>query len=85
MQTGQAQLPPGCLLDVELSARDVLRELLPRGAAAALEGYRRLRDELGRRPTATEVLRAGYLPRTIAAERGAWFAFVQSEQYLMER
>ncbi|MFN5625372.1 MAG: helix-turn-helix transcriptional regulator, partial [Planctomyces sp.] len=85
LQTGQAQLPPGCLLDVELSARDVLRELLPRGAAAALEGYRRLRDELGRRPTATEVLRAGYLPRTIAAERGAWFAFVQSEQDLMER
>jgi superfamily II DNA or RNA helicase/diadenosine tetraphosphate (Ap4A) HIT family hydrolase/HKD family nuclease/SOS-response transcriptional repressor LexA len=85
LQTGQAELPPGCLLDVELAAQDVLRELLPQGAAAAVDGYRRLRDELGRRPTATEVFRAGYLPRTIAAAQGAWFAFVQSEQDLMER
>ncbi|MFN7579915.1 MAG: DEAD/DEAH box helicase family protein, partial [Planctomyces sp.] len=85
LQTGQAELPPGCLLDVELAAQDVLRELLPQGAAAAVDGYRRLRDELGRRPTATEVFRAGYLPRTIAAAQGAWFAFVQSEQDLTER
>ncbi|MFN9081946.1 MAG: DEAD/DEAH box helicase family protein [Planctomyces sp.] len=85
LQTGQAELPPGCLLDVELAAQDVLRELLPQGAAAAVDGYRRLRDELGRRPTATEVFRAGYLPRTIAAAQGAWFAFVQSEQDLTEQ
>ncbi|MFN5284168.1 MAG: DEAD/DEAH box helicase family protein, partial [Planctomyces sp.] len=85
LQTGQAELPPGCLLDVELAAQDVLRELLPQGAAAAVDGYRRLRDELGRRPTATEVFRAGYLPRTIAAAQGAWFAFVLSEQDLTEQ
>lgn len=84
LQSGQAELPPGCLLDVDVEAKDVLRELLPRGAAAALDGYRRLRDELGRRPTATEVFRAGYLPRTIAAAEGAWFAFVDAEQDLTE-
>jgi superfamily II DNA or RNA helicase/diadenosine tetraphosphate (Ap4A) HIT family hydrolase/SOS-response transcriptional repressor LexA len=85
LKTGQAELPPGCLLDVELSAQDVLRELLPQGAAAAVDGYRRLRDEQGRRPTAAEVYRAGYLPRTIAAAEGSWFAFLRSEQDLTEK
>jgi SOS-response transcriptional repressor LexA len=72
-------LPEGCLLDVELDARDVLKEFLPKGKQAGIEGYRAIRDELGRRPTMTEVYSRGYLPKTISAGEGSWFAFVASE------
>ena len=75
----QPLLPPGCLLDVELTARDLLRELLPVGSAAALEAFRRLCDDFGCRPTAADMLRRGYRPRVLAAAQGAWFAFVESE------
>lgn len=46
-----ADLPPGCLLDVSLDAKDMLKQFLPQGGTAAIEGYRSLRDDLGRRPT----------------------------------
>lgn len=72
-------LPEGCLLTVELEARDVLRQFLPKGKQAGIEGYRAIRDELGRRPTMTEVFGRGYLPKTIAAGEGSWFNFVASE------
>ncbi|WP_417745613.1 DEAD/DEAH box helicase family protein [Rosistilla oblonga] len=76
------QLPEGCLLDVELDAKDMLKEFLPQGRTAAIEGYRGLRDELGRRPTAMEVFSRGYLPRAICAAEGSWFEFVHAEEDL---
>ncbi|MDA1054107.1 MAG: DEAD/DEAH box helicase family protein [Planctomycetota bacterium] len=78
------ELPAGCLLDVELDAKDMLREFLPKGRNAGIEGYRALRDELGRRPTMLEVFSRGFLPRTIGAEQGSWFAFVETEGDLSE-
>lgn len=77
-------LPEGCLLDVELDARDMLKEFLPQGKTAAIEGYRGIRDELGRRPTILEVFRRGFLPRTISAGEGSWFAFADAEGDLSE-
>ncbi|MCX8510512.1 MAG: DEAD/DEAH box helicase, partial [Chthoniobacteraceae bacterium] len=62
IEQGVADLPEGCFLDVELEAKDLLRRLLPSGPAAALEGYRALRDELGRRPSMAEVFNSGFLP-----------------------
>jgi superfamily II DNA or RNA helicase/diadenosine tetraphosphate (Ap4A) HIT family hydrolase/HKD family nuclease/SOS-response transcriptional repressor LexA len=73
------ELPPGCLIDVELEARDVLQRLLPTGGSAAIEAYRAMRDELQRRPTMTELLHGGYLPSTIRARHGTWFGFVAAE------
>lgn len=78
------ELPEGCLLDVELEARDVLREFLPRGAQAGIEAYRAMRDELGRRPAASELLARGILPKTLSKKEGSWFAFVDSEGDLSE-
>lgn len=78
------QLPPGCLLDLDLQVQDVLRELLPTGAAAAVDAYRRLRDEQQQRPTAAEIVRQGYRPRVLAASSGSWFEFVGSEGDLTE-
>jgi len=74
-----ANLPEGCSLDVELDAKDMLKQFLPQGRTAAIDGYRALRDDLGRRPTALEVFTRGFLPRTIYAAEGSWFAFAQAE------
>jgi superfamily II DNA or RNA helicase/SOS-response transcriptional repressor LexA len=73
------ELPSGCLMDIELEARDVLQKLLPTGGGVAIEAYRAMRDELQRRPTMTELLHRGYLPSTIRARHGTWFGFVGAE------
>ncbi|MDA8744851.1 DEAD/DEAH box helicase family protein [Rubripirellula amarantea] len=78
------ELPEGCLLDVELEAMDMLKQFLPRGRTAAIEGYRVLRDELGRRPTAIEVFGRGLLPRTVCASASSWFEFAAEEGDLSE-
>lgn len=72
-------LPEGCLLDVELDARDMLKEFLPTGRTAGIEGYRAIRDDLGRRPMMLEVFVRGFLPRAISVGAGSWFSFAESE------
>ena len=78
------RLPAGCLLDVELEAQDMLKEFIPTGSRAALETYRAMRDELGRRPSAAELLAHGILPRTLSTQAGSWFGFVDEEGDLTE-
>ncbi|MDG2130856.1 MAG: DEAD/DEAH box helicase family protein [Fuerstiella sp.] len=77
-------LPEGCLLDVELDAKDVLKQFLPKGKQAGVEGYGALRDELGRRPQMIEFYNRGYLPKTVTVAEGSWFAFVDNEHDLQE-
>ncbi len=72
-------LPPGCLVDLDLTARDLLQEFLPQGAVAAREAYRQWREDNERRPTALEFFRSGYRPRTAAAAQDGWLNFVRSE------
>jgi superfamily II DNA or RNA helicase/diadenosine tetraphosphate (Ap4A) HIT family hydrolase/HKD family nuclease len=72
-------LPPGCLVDVEIEAKQLLKQFLPAGRAAVIEAYRSMRADLGRRPTASEVFHAGYLPMSVSGEYGSWFEFCQSE------
>jgi superfamily II DNA or RNA helicase/diadenosine tetraphosphate (Ap4A) HIT family hydrolase/HKD family nuclease len=72
---GEPELPAGCVLDVEVEAKRLLEQFLPRGRAAVVEAYRALRAELGRRPTPSELLHAGYLPLTVSADHGSWFEF----------
>jgi hypothetical protein len=79
LESGTAELPPGCLLDVSLEAKALLRQLLPVGRAEAIEGYRAMRDELGRRPTMLELFNRGFLPATIRAQHNDWFTFVKAE------
>ena len=73
------ELPSGCMLDVDLEARDVLAQFIPTGSKASLETYRALRDEMGRRPQASELFSYGILPRTLSNADGSWFEFVDSE------
>ncbi len=76
---GAPELPAGCVLDVEVEAKRLLEQFLPRGRGAVVEAYRGLRAELGRRPTPTELLHAGYLPLTVSADHGSWFEFCATE------
>jgi len=73
------QLPPGCLVDLDLAARDLLQEFLPHGAVAARDAYRQWRDDNQRRPTALEFFRHGYRPGTVGATQDGWLNFVRSE------
>ena len=79
----KTELPPGCSINVELEAIDLLASLLPRGdQQVALRAFRDFVQTHGRRPTAGELYRLGYNPRI----RGqvAWFALVASEGQLTE-
>ena len=77
-------LPDGCLVDVEVEAKDLIRQFIPTGPSQAIEAYRAIRDELGRRPTILEVFNQGFLPRAIAARDGSWFDFCRAEGDLNE-
>ena len=75
-------LPQGCLVDVELEAIAILEKLIGTEGTVPLEAYRSMRDELGRRPTPSEFLLAGYLPSVASKAAGSWFAFVHKENDL---
>ncbi|NBW87834.1 MAG: type III restriction endonuclease subunit R, partial [Planctomycetia bacterium] len=61
-------LPPGCLVDVDLEAKDLLARLAPQTGSRVVEAYRDLRADLARRPTMTELFHRGYNPRTLPPE-----------------
>ncbi|KAB2641551.1 MAG: HIT domain-containing protein [Verrucomicrobia bacterium] len=75
-------LPPGCLLDLEVEAKELMLRLVPNTGSAVVEAYRSMRDELGRRPSPSELFHHGYLPRTLAARFGSWFGFVSEQDDL---
>ena len=76
-------LPPGCLLDVDIDAIELMKRFVPTGKSAAVEAYRTLRIELERRPTPSEVFQAGYLPMAVSADHESWFGFCDGEKDLV--
>jgi len=84
LKGGTPDLPEGCLLDLEVEAKELMLRLLPKAGSAVVEAYRSMRDELGRRPSPGELFHHGYLPRTLAARFGSWFGFVSEENDLTE-
>jgi Helicase conserved C-terminal domain len=68
-------LPPGCEVTYDLTAVEILRQLLkPTGTESALESfYRDFEERHGIRPTATETFHAGLNPRS-NSER-SWLGF----------
>ncbi|NQW99449.1 DEAD/DEAH box helicase family protein, partial [bacterium] len=75
-------LPEGCLLDLEVEAKELMLRLVPNTGSAVVEAYRSMRDELGRRPSPSELFHHGYLPRTLAARFGSWFGFISEQDDL---
>jgi superfamily II DNA or RNA helicase/diadenosine tetraphosphate (Ap4A) HIT family hydrolase/SOS-response transcriptional repressor LexA len=84
LKGGIPDLPEGCLLDLEVEAKELMLRLLPNTGSAVVEAYRSMRDELGRRPSPSELFHHGYLPRTLAARFGSWFGFISEENDLTE-
>ncbi len=84
LKGGTPDLPEGCLLDLEVEAKELMLRLVPNTGSAVVEAYRSMRDELGRRPSPSELFHHGYLPRTIAARFGSWFGFIAEENELTE-
>ena len=84
LQGGTPDLPEGCLLDLDVEAKELMLRLLPNTGSAVVEAYRSMRDELGRRPSPSELFHHGYLPRTLAARFGSWFGFISEENDLTE-
>jgi len=82
LKGGTPDLPEGCLLDLEFEAKELMLRLVPNTGSAVVEAYRSMRDELGRRPSPSELFHHGYLPRTLAARFGSWFGFVSEQDDL---
>jgi superfamily II DNA or RNA helicase/diadenosine tetraphosphate (Ap4A) HIT family hydrolase/HKD family nuclease/SOS-response transcriptional repressor LexA len=84
LKGGTPDLPEGCLLDLEVEAKELMLRLLPNTGSVVVEAYRGMRDELGRRPSPSELFHHGYLPRTLAGSFGSWFGFMAEENDLTE-
>ncbi|MBK7823814.1 DEAD/DEAH box helicase family protein [Nannocystis sp.] len=68
------ELPPGCSVDIEVELIDMLARLgRVEAGDPTLVAARRLRDELGRRPTLSELGRAGVQVRAPARNFGSWW------------
>jgi hypothetical protein len=85
IRAGEPLWPNGCDVTYELKALDIISGLLGSSSAGdALEAYYRdfqLRHEM--RPTATEVLHAGFKPQS--SGHGGWLNFVRHMGGLSER
>ncbi|MBP6782166.1 MAG: DEAD/DEAH box helicase family protein [Verrucomicrobiales bacterium] len=84
LKGGTPDLPEGCLLDLEVEAKELMLRLVPNTGSAVVEAYRSMRDELGRRPSPSELFHHGYLPRTLAARFNSWFGFISEQDDLTE-
>ena len=84
LKGGIPDLPEGCLLDLEVEAKELMLRLVPNTGSAVVEAYRSMRDELGRRPSPSELYHHGYLPLTLAAKYDSWFGFVSGEDNLTD-
>ena len=77
----RTELPPGCSINVDLEAIDLLASLLPRGdRQVALRALREFVQTHDRRPTAGELYRMGYNPRI--SGHAAWFTLIAAEGLL---
>ena len=74
-----ATLPPGCSIDIELEAIDLLAQLMPEVEdCAMIAAYRTWRDQHGVRPRAADLAARGVNPAA-AKSFGGWFSFVHEE------
>lgn len=85
IRAGECLWPDGCEITYELEALDIVARLLrPTAAGDALEAfYRDFLFRNGVRPTASEVVHAGFNPRS--SGHGGWLNFVRQMDGLSER
>lgn len=78
MRSGELRLPPGCSVDFDPQAVDLLARLPGvTTARSALEQYcRTALEQDGVRPPAMQTLRAGFNPATVRSAHRGWFGFL---------
>ncbi|MDI1290650.1 MAG: DEAD/DEAH box helicase, partial [bacterium] len=81
VQSGQADLPPGCEVTYDLEAVEILESLLRlrKGHDALLLWYQDFRERQGERPRAVEAFHEGYNPRSVRSRYGSWFGLVRDQ------
>jgi superfamily II DNA or RNA helicase/diadenosine tetraphosphate (Ap4A) HIT family hydrolase len=77
---GELELPPGCEVEIETKAIDMLRQIAQASRDDTLvHEYTLLRDTRGRRPHAGEVFSAGVHMKPVRDRYGTWFDFVHAQ------
>lgn len=82
LESGTAELPPGCEVTYELEVKDILKSLLRVGVPATETLKTRYQDFLetfGVRPSAMELFEEGYNPRAMRKDFGSWLGFVNAQ------
>lgn len=80
VQAGTLALPPGCEVNYELEAIDIIKGLLraPNRDEALKEYFEDFKELHGVRPLAIEAFHEGYNPRSARVSFGSWLGFVKS-------
>ncbi|MBT7692463.1 MAG: DUF3427 domain-containing protein [Gemmatimonadales bacterium] len=78
IRTGDLELPPGCSVNFDLEAIELLESLVPRSRAEALEEFcTNYAADHGVRPTAAQAFRSGYNPAAKAVrDAGGWHLYL---------
>ncbi|MEZ4390219.1 MAG: DEAD/DEAH box helicase family protein [Polyangiales bacterium] len=79
-----AAMPPGCSMELELEAIELLRTLLPTGRKGFDAWFDRFVEAHGRRPTAGEALRSEQSLTAIRTAQQGWFDAVRDRGCLSE-
>lgn len=79
-QAGTAPaLPEGCFINLDPQLIPLLDKLRYGGRVKVIDDYRRLKDQLGHRPTAVQAFQAGLDFTKLRKQHGSWFELVHSE------
>ncbi len=73
-EQGRIELPAGCYINYDLQIIEFLKSL---DAGGSQKEYEALRDSLARRPTLSELYRAGSSMQDMRRQHGNWFEFVR--------
>jgi len=85
LDSGTAELPPGCEVTYELEVKDILKSLLRGGVSAPdvlKNRYEDFVETFGVRPSAVELYQEGYNPRAMRKDFGSWLGFVNAQNGL---
>lgn len=77
-------LPDGCFINLDPELIPLMDKLRYGGRVKVVDDYRRLKDELGHRPTAVQAFQAGFDFSKLRKQHGSWFELTLSEGDLPE-
>ncbi|WP_298718375.1 DEAD/DEAH box helicase family protein [uncultured Oceanisphaera sp.] len=72
-------LPEGCYINLDPQLIPLMDKLRYGGRVRVVDDYRRLKDELGHRPTAVQAFQAGLDLAKLRKQHGSWFEMTRSE------